>query len=307
MIKRLAIIGVGLIGGSLARALRSAGAVGEVIGCGRSLPNLERAVALGVIDHYNQDPAAVVADADLVFVAVPLGAMRGIFASIQGHLRPHAVITDGGSVKGSVVADARAAFGRIPPRLVPGHPIAGTERSGVDASFPELYRNRRVILTPLPETDPQAVQRVDWMWRTCGAQVNRMSVAHHDEVLAATSHLPHMLAFGLVDTLARMDETDEIFRYAAGGFRDFTRIASSSPVMWRDICIANREALSAMLDRFSVELTDLAESIRRADAEQLLDIFERAKAARDRYVDGTKQTPAPVPAKGDLTGESETP
>jgi prephenate dehydrogenase len=159
----------------------------------------------------------------------------------------------------------------------------------------------------LPETDPQAVQRVDWMWRTCGAQVNRMSVAHHDEVLAATSHLPHMLAFGLVDTLARMDETDEIFRYAAGGFRDFTRIASSSPVMWRDICIANREALSAMLGRFSVELTDLAESIRRADAEQLLDIFERAKAARDRYVDATKQTAVPVPAKGDLTGKTETP
>jgi prephenate dehydrogenase len=302
MIERLTIIGVGLIGGSLARALRSARGVGEVVGCGRALPNLERALELGVIDRYSQDPAAAVEGADLVFVAVPLGAIRGIFEAIRGRTRPDAVITDGGSVKGSVVADARAAFGRVPPRLVPGHPIAGTERSGVDASFPELYRNRRVILTPLPETDPEALGRVDRMWRTCGALVSQMSVAHHDEVLAATSHLPHMLAFGLVDALARMDETDEIFRYAAGGFRDFTRIASSSPVMWRDICIANREALSAMLGRFSVELTDLAESIRRGDGEQLLGIFERAKAARDRYVDGALQAASPSPTEGPASG-----
>ena len=303
MIQRLAIVGVGLIGGSLARALRGARAVEEVVGCGRSLPNLERAVELGVIDRFSEDPAAAVAGADLVFVSVPLGAMRGIFTAIRGSLDANAILTDGGSVKGSVVADARAAFGRVPPRLVPGHPIAGTERSGVDASFPELYRNRRVILTPLPDTEPEAVEWVDWMWRTCGAQVSRMSVTHHDEVLAATSHLPHMLAFGLVDALARMDETDEIFRYAAGGFRDFTRIASSSPVMWRDICIANREALSAMLGRFSVELTDLAESIRRGDGEQLLQIFERAKSARDRYVDGVRQSPLSVPDDGPLADE----
>ncbi|MFY9972900.1 MAG: prephenate dehydrogenase/arogenate dehydrogenase family protein [Chromatiaceae bacterium] len=305
MIQRLAIIGVGLIGGSLARALRGARAVEEVVGCGRSLPNLERAVELGVIDRFSQDPATAVAGADLVFVSVPLGAMRGIFTAIRDSLDANAILTDGGSVKGSVVADARAAFGRVPPRLVPGHPIAGTERSGVDASYPELYRNRRVILTPLPETEPEAVEWVDWMWRTCGAKVSRMSVTHHDEVLAATSHLPHMLAFGLVDALARMDETDEIFRYAAGGFRDFTRIASSSPVMWRDICIANREALSAMLGRFSVELTDLAESIRRGDGEQLLQIFERAKSARDRYVDGVRQPPLSVPDDGPLTDEPE--
>ena len=286
MIERLAIIGVGLIGGSLARALREAGAVREVVGCGRALPNLERAVEIGVIDRYDQDPAVAVAGADMVFVAVPLGGMRGVFSAIKDRLHPDAIVTDGGSVKGSVVADALAAFGRAPPRLVPGHPIAGTERSGVDASFATLYQNRRVILTPLPETDPDAVARVDWMWRTCGAEVSQMSVAHHDEVLAATSHLPHMLAYGLVDALARMDETDEIFRYAAGGFRDFTRIASSSPVMWRDICIANREALSAMLGRFSVELTDLAQAIRLGDGNYLLEVFERAKAARDRNVEG---------------------
>ncbi len=292
MIDRLAIIGVGLIGGSLARALRGAGMVREVIGCGRSLPNLERAQELGVIDGLSQDPGKAAEGADMVFIAVPLGAMRGVFDAVRDHLSPEAILTDGGSVKGSVVADAAAAFGRVPPRLVPGHPIAGTERSGVEASFPELYRHRRVILTPLPETDPQALERVEWMWRTCGAEVSRMSVAHHDEVLAATSHLPHMLAFGLVDALARMDETDEIFRYAAGGFRDFTRIASSNPVMWRDICMANREALSAMLARFGVELTDLAESIRRGDGERLLAIFERAKSARDRYVDGAAPSAA---------------
>ena len=285
MIERLAIIGVGLIGGSLARALREAGAVNEVVGCGRALPNLERAVELGVIDRFDQDPAAAVTGADLVFIAVPLGAIRAVFTAIKDRLRADAIVTDGGSVKGSVVADALAAFGRIPPRLVPGHPIAGTEHSGVDASFATLYRQRRVILTPLPETDPEALARVDWMWRTCGAEVSRMSVAHHDEVLAATSHLPHMLANGLVDALARMDETDEIFRYAAGGFRDFTRIASSSPVMWRDICMANREALSAMLARFSIELTDLAQAIRLGDGNTLLEVFARAKAARDRYVE----------------------
>ena len=286
MIRRLAVIGVGLIGGSLARALRGADCVGEVVGCGRSAANLERALELGVIDRWSHDPAQAVAGADLVFVAVPLGTMGQVFGAIRDALAPDAVVTDGGSVKGSVVLDARAAFGQVPPRLVPGHPIAGTERSGVDASFPELYQGRRVILTPLAETDPRAVERVTAMWEACGADVTLMEVAHHDEILAATSHLPHMLAFGLVDVLARMRENDEIFRYAAGGFRDFTRIASSDPVMWRDICIANREPLGAMLERFGDEMKDLADTIRSGDASHLLEIFARAKAARDRYVDG---------------------
>lgn len=283
MIERLAIVGVGLIGGSLARALRCADAVGEIVGCGRGLANLERARALGVVDRYTQDPGEAVLGADMIFIAVPLSGFRGVFEAMRDRLEPDAVLTDGGSVKGSVIADAIGAFGRVPPRLVPGHPIAGTEHSGVEASFAELYRRRRVILTPVEETDSDALRRVVAMWEACGAEVTCMSVAHHDEVLAATSHLPHMLAFGLVDTLARMRENDEIFRYAAGGFRDFTRIASSNPVMWRDICLANREALSAMLARFGVELSDLADSIRRADGERLLAIFERAKAARDRY------------------------
>ncbi len=284
MIQRLTVIGVGLIGGSLARALRRAGVVGEVVGCGRSRDNLQRARELGVIDRYHQDPAQAVTDADLVFIAVPLGAMATTFAAIRDHLAPGAILTDGGSVKGSVVADARQVFGHLPPRFVPGHPIAGTEQSGVDASFAELYRNRRVILTPLPDTDPAATAQVQAMWEACGAEVTQMAVDHHDEVLAATSHLPHLLAYGLVDSLARLRENDEIFRYAAGGFRDFTRIASSHPIMWRDICLANRQALGQMLARFQRELAELAADVEGGDGEALLEVFERAKAARDRYV-----------------------
>ena len=286
MIHRLAVIGVGLIGGSLARALREAGEVREIVGCGRSRENLEKAVELGVVDRYTHDVAEAVEGADLVFVGVPLGAMKGVFQAMRGHLAEEAVITDGGSAKGSVVKDAREAFGEVPAGFVPGHPIAGTERNGVEASFATLYRNRRVILTPVEETDPGAVARVRAMWEACGAEVTEMPVEHHDEVLAATSHLPHMLAFGLVDALARMKENDEIFRYAAGGFRDFTRIASSNPVMWRDICVANAPALSKMLAAFAEEMADLAETIAAGNGDHLLEIFERAKSARDRYIDG---------------------
>jgi len=287
-IRRLAVIGVGLIGGSLARALRAGGLVEEIVGCGRGRANLDEAVALGVIDRYTHDIGDAVREADMVFLAVPLGAMREAFGAMRATLPPDALITDGGSAKGSVVADCRSAAPELLGRFVPGHPIAGNERNGVAASLADLYRDRRVILTPLPENDAAAVARVRAMWQACGARVMEMSVQHHDEVLAATSHLPHMLAFGLVDMLARMKENDEIFLYAAGGFRDFTRIASSNPVMWRDICIANREALSPMLAAFAEEMSELARSIGEADADHLLAIFERAKAARDRYVDGLK-------------------
>lgn len=289
MIRRLAVIGVGLIGGSLARALREGDHVGEIVGCGRGKENLEKAVALGVIDRYTHDIGEAVTGADMIFLAVPLGAMGSTFSAMKGHLAEGAVITDGGSSKASVVADARDAFGEVPANFVPGHPIAGTERNGVEASFPTLYQDRRIILTPMTETSPEATARVRAMWEACGAEVTEMSVAHHDEVLAATSHLPHMLAFGLVDTLARMKENDEIFRYAAGGFRDFTRIASSNPVMWRDICVANGEALSKMLAAFAEEMSDLAKTISAGDGDHLLEIFERAKAARDRFVDGVDE------------------
>jgi prephenate dehydrogenase len=272
-----------LIGGSLARALRSAGEVREIVGTSRNAGHLQRAVHLGVIDRFDTDPARAVQGADMVFVSVPLGAMGGVFAAIGRSLDANAVVTDGGSAKCSVVADVRQALGEVPPWFVPGHPIAGTEQSGVEASFAELYRGRRVILTPLAETDRQAVARVRAMWEAAGAVVKEMDVLHHDEVLAATSHLPHVLAFALVESLARMSEQREIFEYAAGGFRDFTRIASSDPVMWRDICLANRDAILAMIDRFNQDIAGLAEAIRGRDGERLLAIFADAKAARDAF------------------------
>jgi prephenate dehydrogenase len=282
-IAQLTIIGVGLIGGSLARALRQAGAVQTIVGSGRGEANLIRAQELGVIDRYTLDLAEAVAGADVVLVGVPLGAMHEVFAAIAPALRADAIVTDVGSAKATVVADARRAFG-VRPNFVPGHPIAGTERSGVEASFAELFQRRRVILTPLPETDPAALARVSELWRAAGADVVDMSVAHHDEILAATSHLPHLLAYGLVDTLSRWDDSREVFQFAAGGFRDFTRIASSDPIMWRDICIANREALSASLERYMEDLAQLAALVRASDGPALEKIFRNAKQARDRFV-----------------------
>ncbi|RMG28007.1 MAG: prephenate dehydrogenase/arogenate dehydrogenase family protein [Gammaproteobacteria bacterium] len=283
MIRRLCVIGVGLIGGSLARALRQAQAVGEVVGAGRDPRHLQQAVELGVIDRYSTDLAEAVSGADMVVVCVPLGAMEAVFRRIAPALESEAVLTDVGSAKGCVVAAARAAFGAPPPRFVPGHPIAGTEKSGVAASFAELFVRHRVILTPLATTDPEAHARVRAMWEAAGAEVVDMDVALHDEVLAATSHLPHLLAFTTVDTLARMHDHEEIFRYAAGGFRDFTRIAASDPVMWRDICLFNRDAILAVLGRFRDELAEVEQAVREGDGAALLERFRRAKAARDAH------------------------
>ena len=284
-IGRLCIIGVGLMGGSLARALRSSGLCDSVIGCSRNVEHLKQAQDLGVIDEYETDIQKAVRDADLIVVAVPLGSMPAIFQRLNGHVRNDAVITDVGSAKASVVEAARTYLKSNLTHFVPGHPIAGTERSGVDASFAELYQGRRVIITPLPENDPNAVERVRDMWIQTGATVQSMSVEHHDEVLAATSHLPHILAYALVDTLARMSDRDEIFQYAAGGFRDFTRIASSDPVMWKDICLSNREAILGILDRYTKDLGLLRSYIEHIDADKLESIFRSAKEARDRYTD----------------------
>jgi prephenate dehydrogenase len=283
MIKQLTIIGVGLIGGSLARALKAAEYCQEVVGCGRDQSQLQRALELGVIDRATTDIAAAVNGADVVVLAVPLGAMEMCFRAMVGHVADDVIITDVGSAKASVVAAARAAFRHLPAGFVPGHPIAGTEKSGVDASFAELFRKRRVILTPVPESTPDAVAKVRQMWEQTGAVVEEMGVEHHDEVLAATSHLPHLLAFGLVDSLVGMDESEEIFRFAAGGFRDFTRIASSDPLMWRDICLANREALLTVLAHYSEDLAELTRSVRDGNGAALESVFRRAKEARDRY------------------------
>jgi len=281
LIRRLCIIGVGLIGGSLARALREAGEVDEIVGCGRGEDNLRTAVRLGVVDRYDTDPARAVTGADVVVVAVPLGAIAPVLRALVPHLSANTVVTDVGSAKGSVVADVERIYGAIPPNFVPGHPIAGTEQSGVEASFATLFQNRRVILTPLAETCATAHHLIRQMWALTGAEVIDMGVRHHDAVLAATSHLPHMLAYTLVDTLARLDDRAEIFRYAAGGFRDFSRIASSDPKMWHDICIANREQLLEMIALFSADLERLAEAIRSDDRATILATFQRAKRARD--------------------------
>lgn len=286
MIERLCIIGVGLIGGSLARALKAADYCGEIVGAGRNREHLETAVSLGVIDRFDMDPGNAVNGADMVVVAVPLGAIAGVFDAINGKLDEAAVLTDTGSAKGSVIEAAARVFGGCPANFVPGHPIAGTEKSGVGASFAELYKDRRVILTPLDSTDSNATATVRAMWEATGASVVEMDSVHHDAVLAATSHLPHMLAFTLVDSLARLSDSDEVFEFAAGGFRDFTRIASSDPVMWRDICLANGDAVKLLLDRYIGDLEKLGNAVADSDGEKLLAIFQSAKTARDRNIKG---------------------
>lgn len=283
MIDRLVIIGVGLIGGSLARALKKAGACREVIGSARQLGSLQKAQALGVIDRYEADAGVAVQGADRVVLAVPVGAMESVLRQIAGHLAPSAVITDTGSTKQNVVDAARRVFGDVPPNFVPGHPIAGTEKNGVEASFAELFQGRRVVLTPLPETSAEAVAKVRRMWEGAGATVVEMDVRRHDKVLAGCSHLPHLLAYMLVDSLGRLDEREDVFRLAAGGFRDFTRIAASDPVMWRDICLANREAIVRMLEHFTDDLQHLTRDIAHADGARLLTTFTCAKVLRDRF------------------------
>ena len=284
MIDKLAIIGVGLIGSSLSLALKQIGAVGEVIGYGRNRDNLARGVELGVLDRFEASIAAAVRDADIVVVAVPLGAMPAVFSELAGKTRRDASITDVGSSKGAVVKAAMAALGDDLARFVPGHPIAGTEKSGVEAGFASLFQGRRVILTPLTETAPDAIARIDAMWRDCGATIEYLGIEHHDKVLAATSHLPHMLAYALVHHLSNLNEHEEIFRYADGGFRDFTRIASSDPVMWRDVCMANGEAMVDLMEQYQDELRRVTVAIRNGDAEELLRLFSRAKSERDSLI-----------------------
>ena len=283
MIRRLCIIGTGLIGGSLARDLKRLGEVGEVVGSSRHAANLERAVEFGVIDRFDTDPGRAVAGADMIVVAVPLGATAMVLERLRDAVDDDTVITDVGSAKGSVVAAARASLGLRLPCFVPGHPVAGTEHHGVDSSVERLFERRRVILTPIGETDSAALERVSTMWRTVGARVMEMDVAHHDRILAATSHLPHMLAYALVDTLGNMKDHTEIFDYSAGGLRDFTRVAASDPQMWHDICLANREAMMAAIDRFRSRLDRLTDAVRCGDGEYVRTVFARAKAIRDQY------------------------
>ena len=281
-IERLALIGTGLIGGSLSLALREQGAVGEVVGYSRRLDTRLAAQRLGLIDRPADSIAEAVAGADMIFLATPVTAMDAVLAELAGCLPEGALITDGGSVKGAVVERARA---HLAPeqlaRFVPGHPIAGRERSGPEAATAELYRDHRVILTPLPENAAEDVARVEAMWRAVGARLERLDVAHHDHVLAATSHLPHAAAFAMVSALTRLAERYEVFRYAAGGFRDFTRIASSDPVMWRDICLDNRDEILGLMDHYRDELDRLRDLIAERDGEGLERYLTEAKDVRD--------------------------
>ncbi len=285
-VESVAIVGLGLIGGSLARALRKNGFARRFIGYGHRKPSLERGVELGVIDCYTLDLDELIAQADVIVIATPTLVASEMLKEILPRLSRQSrtpIITDVASVKGSLLDTAQAVVGSMPPRLVLAHPIAGSERSGVDASDENLFEDHRVILTPVEGNDPEAGELIRAMWESTGAEVIDMKVAEHDAVLAATSHLPHVLAYALVDALAQSDASEDIFRFAAGGFRDFTRIASSDPVMWRDISVANKDALLQSITLFSDRLEILREKVENEDSDGLLEIFSRAKDARDEF------------------------
>lgn len=283
-IPKLAIVGLGLIGGSLARALRSAGAAGSIRGYDTDARQRRLALELGVVDEAPDSAAAAVAQADIVVLAVPVLRTAEALRACRGGLRPGAVVTDVGSTKQSVLADVAAVCGGVPPWFVAGHPIAGTEKSGVANAVADLFHGHRVILTPHAAQDPRALAAVAALWTATGARVVEMNPAQHDAVFAATSHLPHLLAYAFVDLLARLDTRDEIFPNAGGGFRDFTRIASSSPDMWHDIVRANADAVGRLLEQQIGELRDVLGMIREGRWDELKALFERARAARERHL-----------------------
>ncbi|MDG9758580.1 bifunctional prephenate dehydrogenase/3-phosphoshikimate 1-carboxyvinyltransferase [Pseudomonas sediminis] len=282
-IGRLVVVGLGLIGGSFAKGLRERGLCREVVGVDLDAESRRLAVQLGVVDRCESDLATACQGAEVIQLAVPILAMEKLLAQLAALDLGNAVLTDVGSAKGNVVRAARLAFSGKAVRLVPGHPIAGSEQSGVEAANAELFRRHKVILTPCEHSDEAAVALVEGLWRELGADVESMEVEHHDQVLAATSHLPHLLAFTLVDSLAKRSENLEIFRYAAGGFRDFTRIAGSDPVMWHDIFLANREAVLRTLDTFRDDLDALRDAVDAGDGHQLLGVFTRARVAREHF------------------------
>jgi prephenate dehydrogenase len=282
MFDKLVIFGVGLIGGSVALTLRQSGSVRRIVGVGRTDGALDEALRLGVIDEAAA-PADAVKNADLILLAIPVGQMPGVMATIAPHLGPHAVITDAGSTKCDVIAAARNHLGQHLPGFVPSHPIAGAEKSGVTAARANLFIGKNAVLTPLPETNPQALERVSQFWQACGAKVSIMTPELHERIFATVSHLPHLLAFALVDEIARRPNAEQLFGFAAGGFRDFSRIAGSSPEMWRDICLANRDAMLAELDAFQAQLSRLRAMIERGDGAALEAVFNNARDARDAW------------------------
>ena len=285
-LNKLVIIGVGLIGGSFALALRKAGRVEHIVGIGRSQQNMQHAIELGVIDEIATDMASALHNADLVFLAMPVGQTAHIMAQIAPYLQANTIITDAGSTKQDVITAARH---HLPMQnrhhFVPGHPIAGTEQSGAQAAQADLYINKHVILTPLPETSADAVKQVRQLWQVCGAQVAIMPADEHDQVLAVTSHLPHILAFTMMNYLNHStSHSENLFRFAGSGLRDFTRIASSSPEMWRDICLTNREVLLRQIDAYQNELNALQEMLKNNDGEALEQAFSQARGVRENWL-----------------------
>ena len=288
--ERIAIIGVGLIGGSLAQALKAAESVDTIVGFGPDRSQLEAALRLGVIDEYHNAINDAIRGVDVVVLAAPLATFDDLLKAIsaawrQASPKENVIITDVGSAKRGVITAAREHLGDLFPRFVPGHPIAGTEKSGVEASFSTLFKAHRVILTPVAETAPEVLRRVAQMWEAVGAEIVYLEAEHHDRVLAATSHLPHLLAYALVDCLANMQDREEIFTFAAGGFADFTRIASSHPRLWHDICFANRDQLLKAIDQFERHLSRIRDAINNGDGSSVLNVLERAKMARDTFAE----------------------
>ena len=284
LIGKLVIFGVGLIGGSFALALKKHRAVAQVVGVGRSRANLLAARRLGVIDEIATDPALAVKDADLVLLAVPLGQTRAVLAQIAPHVAPHTVISDAGSTKRDVIDSARRQLGGAFARFVPAHPIAGTEKSGAGAAFAELFEGRNLILTPVAETSARALRLVTAAWKLAGMRILKMDAAQHDRVFALVSHLPHLLSFTAVGNIAGYRDAAKLFAQTGGGFRDLTRIAGSSPEMWRDICIANRDAILAALDGYLSDLESVRGMVEASDGAALQAKFAMARAARAKWL-----------------------
>lgn len=283
---KVIIYGAGLIGGSFSLALKAAGAVEEVVGFGRRPATLREAQELGVIDRAGINPAHEVGDADLVLVATPVGQMPEIFEAIVPYLGPNTVVTDGGSTKTDVVEAARKAFGDRIGQFVPAHPIAGAENSGAAAARDHLYQGKKVVVTPLPENDDETLDRVKRAWALCGADIYELAPEDHDRVFAAVSHLPHLLSYALVHDLAIREDASLFFDFAASGFRDFTRIAASHPEMWRDICLANRNALLVELERYQAQLDELRHALATRNSQRLEEIFSIARQARRAWAEG---------------------
>jgi cyclohexadieny/prephenate dehydrogenase len=294
MFDRVALVGIGLIGSSLARVIRREGLARHIAISTRSSATLKRAEELGLGDSYSTDAKEAVRGADLVIVSVPVGSSGAVALEIAPALKPGAIVTDVGSTKGSVIAQMQP---HIPAgvHFIPGHPLAGTEKSGPDAGFADLFENRWCIFTPLPDTDPAALEKLAEFWRRCGSNIDTMDAAHHDKVLAIVSHLPHIIAYNIVGTADDLEAVteSEVIKYSASGFRDFTRLAASDPTMWRDVCLHNKDAILEMLARFSEDLAFLQRAIRWGDGDKLFDLFTRTRAVRRSIIEAGQEVDVP--------------